>query len=221
LGFCLNVKLAERVLNVNTRNIVALRYYQQYFKGMPTLISCLTIKHADSVAKIFNDAGIKSLVVHGKTADRLRVLQDFERGEYDVICTVDVLLQGWNSKRVSVLFNLRPTYSWVIAEQRICRILRPGIDTKKEGIVVDFVDEYKQYSQPIVTPKLFGFRKFRQGGYLTTRNSRRQKTTQEVEKITCNLRRPIYVFEKSVDIGRVVWKDVPNRHYGGVALKGV
>lgn len=182
-GVSLNTQVAEKELNILARNLAAKDTYLKYFKGMPTLVSCISIKHAQDVNNLFRESGLKSALVHGKVSSEQRknTLHSFENGEIDVLCTVDVLLEGWNSKRVSVLFNLRPTYSWVLAEQRIYRILRiePG---KECGIVVDFSDIYRRHDQPILAPNLFGFRKYQQGSYLLAPKEVMRKEKERIKR---------------------------------------
>lgn len=63
----------------------------------------------------------------------------------------DCGIEGWDSPRTTVLFNLRPTLSQVLSEQRLGRVLRQSPDTGKEkAIAYDFIPEdYKNGVMPL------------------------------------------------------------------------
>ncbi len=65
------------------------------------------------------------------------ILARYERGEIDVLINAQLLAEGWNSPRATVVMHLAPTASKRVYQQRIGRIMR--IHPRKEaGIVVDF-----------------------------------------------------------------------------------
>lgn len=163
----LDERVAEKHLNVIARNKIARDYYLENFKGIPAVMFCLSIKHAVDLAKYLSKSSIKAAAVHSGTnkAERREIMRKFNAGELDVLCSRDLLAEGWDSKRVVVEFNLRPTYSWVFAEQRACRVVRPD-EGKECGIIVEFQDQYGYKDQPIWIHHLFGVKKFKQGGYV-------------------------------------------------------
>jgi RNA polymerase sigma factor (sigma-70 family) len=163
----LDEKLANRHLNVPVRNQVACDYYLKNFKGKPAVTFCVGIQHSNDMAKLFRSHGIRASAVHSKVPQEKRdkIIEGFDCGKIDILCTPNLLIEGWDSDRVEVALNLRPTYSWVIAEQRACRVTRT-MEGKKCGIVVEFDDIYDRSSQPIFIHHLFGLRTYRQGGYV-------------------------------------------------------
>jgi RNA polymerase sigma factor (sigma-70 family) len=163
----LDEQVAERHLNVLARNKIARDFYLEKFKGVPAVAFCVSVSHAIFLAQYFNEAGIRSAAVHGGTTkdERNEIYKKFHAGELDILCSRDVLTEGWNSQRVVICFNLRPTYSWVLAEQRASRVTRP-FEGKTFGIVVEFQDIYGKKDQPILIYHLFGKRTFTQGGYV-------------------------------------------------------
>lgn len=178
----LNIGLAEKHLNIEGRNRIALDYYQQNFKGKATVIFCLSIKHAEDVCALFLSAGFSCVAVHGRMTQNQRILalRSFEEGKSDIICAVNTLLEGWDCNRVSLILNLRPTYSWVIAEQRAFRVSRqsPG---KKCGIIVEFIDIFRKYDNPILVHHLFGIRNYRQGAYIAAPQKLKAKEKEDLE----------------------------------------
>lgn len=178
---------AEIALNIEARNKVARDYYLEHFQNIPATAFCVSIAHAQRLAEYFSNAGIRAAAVHCGTPHKIRqeIIRKFNQGELDVLCSRDLLIEGWDSGRVTVAFNLRPTYSWILAEQRACRVVRPCQD-KTCGIIVEFQDIYHRKDQPIFVHHLFGERKYRQGGLVAAPRKLRQaeeKALQQQESV--------------------------------------
>ncbi len=163
----LDENAAEKHLNILARNKIARDFYLENFKGIPAVAFCINVNHSIFLAEYFNQSGIPAAAVHSRTTkdERKEIYRKFNAGELDVLCSRDVLTEGWNSQRVTVDLNLRPTYSWVVAEQRACRVIRP-FKGKTCGIVVEFEDRYSRKDQPIYIHHLFEQKTFTQGGYV-------------------------------------------------------
>lgn len=163
----LDEKMAEKLLNIEARNQVAREYYLNNLKGVPTVAFCVSIEHAAGLAAYFRQAGIRAEAVHSRISHKKRIetIKAFNEGKLDILCARDILIEGWDSGRVTAELNLRPTYSWVLAEQRACRVLTPH-PGKESGLVVEFQDVYRKGDQPILIHHLFGERHYRQGGYV-------------------------------------------------------
>lgn len=163
----LNEALAEKYLNILARNKVAKDYYLEKFKGVPSVFFCISVDHSIKMAEYLKSSGVKAEVIHSKIRgeERRKIIDDFNSGKLDALCSCDILTEGWDSKRVVVEFNLRPTYSWVLAEQRACRVIRPD-EGKKNGIIIEFQDICNKRDQPIFVHHLFELREYQQGGYV-------------------------------------------------------
>ncbi|MBP7540495.1 MAG: DEAD/DEAH box helicase family protein [Saprospiraceae bacterium] len=163
----LDEKIAEKHLNVLSRNKLARDFYLEKFKGVPAVTFCVSVEHAITLSAYYREAGIRAEAVHAQTTrdERKEIFRKFNAGELDMLCSRDVLIEGWNSKRVTIAFNLRPTYSWVLAEQRACRVVR-FLEGKPCGIIVEFQDIYNLKDQHILVHHLFGARTYTQGGYV-------------------------------------------------------
>src|SRR5687768_7535245 len=84
--------------------------YRVRFKDLPGVVYSAGVKHANNVAKAFQDAGIKAKAVSGETPKRelTRILAGYERGEVDVLVNAMLLAEGWNSPRATVCMHLAP-----------------------------------------------------------------------------------------------------------------
>ncbi len=163
----LDEKKAEKHLNIIARNIRARDFYLKGFQGVPAVVFCISQKHAEGFARYLRDVGVAAEHVHGGMSIEKRedVLEDFEAGRLDVITSRDVLIEGWDSKRVILAMNLRPTYSRVVKAHMVGRVMRmrPG---KKAGIFAEFQDMYDFGQQPVLVHHLLDKVNFRQGGLI-------------------------------------------------------
>lgn len=135
----------ERLINTSKVNNTALEVYQKYFSGKCAIVYANSIQHVSDVVGTFMHAGIEARGIHGKTPKKLqkKILEDFHDKKFDVLVNCDLLIEGFDEPRVSVCLNLRPTQSFVLAEQRGGRVLRlDEDDDQKMAYVVDFI--YKE-----------------------------------------------------------------------------
>lgn len=155
----------EKAVNIQARNMAAVEIYKKMcyrkrFAGELAVAYCVTIRHAETLARLFEENGVPAAAVSGETPPKERgeLFEKFGKGEIRILCNADVLIEGFDQPKASVCINLRPTLSAVIAEQRGGRVLRlDPANADKEAYVVDFLDENtnKRY-QPIVFPEVLG-----------------------------------------------------------------
>ncbi|MDD5068477.1 MAG: DEAD/DEAH box helicase [Candidatus Pacebacteria bacterium] len=136
----------EKAINVASRNMAAINLYKKMFNGKHAMAYCAGVEHAREVARLFNEAGIKSVAVAGEDhlseEEMLDIFEKFRSGEIKVITNADIFVEGFDEPKASVCLNLRPTASPVVAEQRGGRVLRlDPSDENKHAFIVDFVDE--------------------------------------------------------------------------------
>lgn len=126
----------------------------------PTLLFTSSVAHAERCAEIINRHRPESAVcLHGKTDkhERREKLAAFERGEFQYLVNMGLFTEGFDSPRIQVIANARPTKSRALYCQIIGRGTRPlpgivdGLDTAEErrnaigmsgkpaALVLDFV----------------------------------------------------------------------------------
>ncbi|MEI6378291.1 MAG: DEAD/DEAH box helicase family protein [Candidatus Falkowbacteria bacterium] len=131
-------------------------------KGKQGLISCVpknedgrSCAHAWKVAeelakqiiidpKDGKERNVRAQAIDGdmKPEEREEMYKKYSNGEIDFLTFVDTLKEGWDNDKASVLINLRPTLSRVLAAQRLGRILRKQDYKQKEYCdVYDIVDD--------------------------------------------------------------------------------
>ena len=133
-------------------NVAIADLYKSRFRKVPGVLYTAGVRHANNVAKAFQNAGINAKAVSGETPKRelAEILAAFERGEVDVLCNAMLLAEGWNSPRATICMHLAPTASRRVYQQRVGRVTRraPG---KEAGLVIDFVHPATTHDETIIT----------------------------------------------------------------------
>ncbi|HKH23041.1 MAG TPA: DEAD/DEAH box helicase family protein [Solirubrobacterales bacterium] len=141
-----------KLLDQTPFNVAIADLYRSRFRRVPGVVYTAGVKHANNVAKAFQEAGINARAVSGETPKRelAEILAGFERGEVDVLCNAMLLAEGWNSPRATICMHLAPTASRRVYQQRVGRVTRkaPG---KEAGLVLDFVHPATTHDETIVT----------------------------------------------------------------------
>ncbi len=103
---------------------------------------CVSVGHAEFMARKFVAAGIPAVAIHGGTPEALRreAPRQLERRDVNVIFTCDLYNEGVDLPFVDTLLLLRPTASPTVFLQQLGRGLRlhPG---KSTCLVLDFIGQ--------------------------------------------------------------------------------
>lgn len=141
-----NKKQLEEALMINRRAELILNHYKKY-NSKRALGFCSSRKHAEYMAKFFNDSGVKSCVVISDSdsellVDRKEAISDLKEGDIKVIFSVDMFNEGVDIPLLDMVMLLRPTESTTIFLQQLGRGLRKSKD-KKYLNVLDFIGNFK------------------------------------------------------------------------------
>ncbi len=160
-------ELSEAV-DIEDRNALVARSIQELARDRRTIAFCVTVNHARHLCTALNRLGVAAGIVYGEMPSEARsgVLDDFRKGQIQVLANVAVLTEGFDDPGVSCIAMARPTRSEGLYTQCVGRgtRLHPG---KRDCLILDFVDAS---SLPLCSlPSLFGVpRNFDlQGGYVT------------------------------------------------------
>ena len=108
---------------------------------------CVSVAHAEFMARKFSGAGIAAVAISGKTPqdDRQRALLDLKDGRTNVVFSVDLFNEGIDVPDVDTLLFLRPTDSALLFLQQLGRGLRRSPD-KDVCTVLDFIGmQHRQF----------------------------------------------------------------------------
>ena len=109
---------------------------------MRALGFCVSVKHAEYMARAFSDRNLPSAALSGETdtAERDSILRRLEQGELRCVFSVDVLGEGVDVPSVDTVLLLRPTQSATVLTQQIGRGLREH-QNKTTLTVVDLIGQ--------------------------------------------------------------------------------
>jgi ribonuclease E len=193
-----------KLLDQTPFNVAIADLYRSRFRRVPGVVYTAGVKHANNVAKAFQDAGINARAVSGETPKRelAEILAGFERGEVDVLCNAMLLAEGWNSPRATICMHLAPTASRRVYQQRVGRVTRrnPG---KEAGLVIDFVHPATTHDETIVTLHSLLDRDVYRGGAIVVGpvrrgRGRRVRVEKRVVPVSDDPNRRIRVLEREL-----------------------
>ena len=123
-----------------TRILQAVERYVSNPLKMKALGFCVSIAHAELMAKAFNAAGLPSAAVSANTkdAERYAALRMLRNGELVCVFAVDLFNEGVDVPNVDTVLFLRPTDSATVFLQQLGRGLRLAPD-KPCLTVLDFI----------------------------------------------------------------------------------
>ncbi|MBR6557462.1 MAG: DEAD/DEAH box helicase [Clostridia bacterium] len=170
-----NIRDLDDKIFVPERNQLIVDTWLSYVKNKRTVVFCASVKHAEQIARLFQNAGIAALAVSGsmKTSERNEQLAKFASGDIKVLCACDLLNEGWDCPQTEVLFMARPTMSKVLYTQQLGRGMR-NCEGKYHLMVFDFVDNASQYNAPYSMHRLFKLKDYHAGGTVLGRKGDRE-----------------------------------------------
>lgn len=174
-GIKYNSRDLESKLFVPERNIIILDTYLKFVKDKKTVIFCASVSHANDIATLFRENGIKAEAVSGtiKNDKRNEILDEYEHGDVNVLCACDLLNEGWDSPQTRVLFMTRPTMSKTLYMQQLGRGMRL-CEGKDYLMVFDFIDNANLFNMPYSLHRLFNIKKYRPGEYVVASDKQRK-----------------------------------------------
>ncbi len=112
-------------------------------KQTRTIAFCSSIKQAQFLEEYFNQHSYNTVSLHSQSAiNRNEAIQQLQRGEIDVIFTVDLFNEGVDIPPVDTLLFVRPTESLTVFTQQVGRGLRL-YDGKDHCTIIDLIGNYR------------------------------------------------------------------------------
>lgn len=118
------------------------------YQTMRALGFCVSVRHAEFMARQFNAVGLAAIAVSANTPPEQRAdaLRQLEHGALRVVFAVDLFNEGVDLPSVDTLLLLRPTDSPTIFLQQLGRGLRRH-ENKSVCTVLDFVAQHRREFQ--------------------------------------------------------------------------
>lgn len=104
----------------------AITAYKEHCPDTPAVAFCVNRKHCHMVAKEFNDAGIRAEVIDGtmKKWKRRQLVQQFDDGLIQVLCSANLITEGFDLPKIGAVFLLRLSKSIIYYLQCVGRGIR-------------------------------------------------------------------------------------------------
>ncbi|MCX5794926.1 MAG: DEAD/DEAH box helicase [Elusimicrobia bacterium] len=127
----------------------AVAHYRKICPGVPFVVFCVSIQHAEDVAADFNAAGISTAAISGRMRpDEVeRALEGLADGRLLGVSSCDLISEGFDCPRVTAAISLRPTQSEALYIQQVGRALRPA-PGKDRAIILDHAGNLWRHGWP-------------------------------------------------------------------------
>ena len=123
------------------------------------LVFCVSVAHAESLARRMKDQGIRAKAVSGKDSKSMNYIREYEEEKIQFLCTCSLITEGWDSPRTSIIVMARPTMSKALYLQQLGRGTRKF--PRKEALyVIDVVDNYGPFNKPWSCHGIFGIDRY-------------------------------------------------------------
>lgn len=112
-----------------------------------TLAFCVSKSHAKFMATQFNAQGIAAIAVYSDSKVRRNdALNMLNRGDVEVVFSVDLFNEGTDLPAIDTVLMIRPTESKILFLQQLGRGLRQSPQTGKQHLVVlDFIGNHESF----------------------------------------------------------------------------
>lgn len=138
-----NVYTGDRIRAMQILN--SMRKYVTDMDQVKGLGFCVGVEHALYMSKVFEEAGVPAIALHGDSGDeeRRQAKARLTNGEIRVIFVVDLYNEGVDIPAVNTILFLRPTESLTVFLQQLGRGLRLA-EGKECLTVLDFIGQAHQ-----------------------------------------------------------------------------
>lgn len=123
-----NLGQLQAAVNVDKVTVAALQQCVAECSHLDAwLIFCTGIEHAERVAELCTQMGVKCKAVHSEmsTAERDQILAEFKAGKLQAVANNGVLTTGFDYPGLKLIVGLRPSKSSALWTQIIGRLTRP------------------------------------------------------------------------------------------------
>lgn len=123
--------------------------YNKYAKNKKGIVYTINQKHNLNLQKCFKEKDISCAAIDSKTLseERKRIVEQFKKGEINVLCNVDIFGEGFDCPDVDFILLARPTKSLSLYLQQVGRGLRKT-DNKDSVLIIDCVGSYTRFGLP-------------------------------------------------------------------------
>lgn len=150
----------EKRIRVTSRNqlivdLLKKTFVESSLNRKSGVIFCVNIKHVNEMTRLMKEQGFSVAGISSKHKNSEKDIENYKKGSIQFLCVCDLLNEGWDSPRTSIIVMARPTMSKVLYTQQLGRGTRKF--SRKEALyVIDVVDNYNSFNMPWSLNGLFG-----------------------------------------------------------------
>lgn len=139
----------ERLLDKSGITGSAVGHYREVCDGVPCVVFCVSILHAEHVARQFCESGYAAEKIDGYMTrdEQKRIIKDFSERRIQVLVNVDLIGEGFDIPAIGCVIMLRKTKSLALFLQWTGRALRP-CEGKEYAVILDHVGNYIDHGMP-------------------------------------------------------------------------
>lgn len=111
---------------------------KKYCMDRKTVVFLPLVKTSQKFRDILNSEGFHAAECNGSTQARTEILEDFDKGKYNVLCNSMLLTEGWDCPSVDCVIVLRPTK----VRSLYCQMVGRGTrlcEEKENLLLLDFL----------------------------------------------------------------------------------
>ena len=143
-----NKKELSDIVDETARNELIVESHLKYCGSRQAIVSCVDMRHAARVNTAFRMKGISSEVIVSDeeiTPNRKSVINDFKKGNIEVLTHVDILGEGFDYSDIGCWHAARPTQSTALYMQHLGRTTRLKSEKYiqkygQKALILDYVD---------------------------------------------------------------------------------
>lgn len=126
----------------------AVEHYKELANGQQAILYAHSVEASKEFTQAFNDKGIPAVHADAKTpkTEREAIMSGFRNSEFQVLCNVDLISEGFDVPDCNVVILLRPTASLVLHIQQSMRSMR--YQPNKKATIIDHVANYTRHGIP-------------------------------------------------------------------------
>lgn len=157
--------------------------YNNFAKGLKSIIYCVNVMHSENVKETFLKAGLRVESYHSKKTKKERedILKRFKNNELDILTNCDTLTTGLDIKDIYALIIAAPCKSYIRAIQIYGRLRLNNEDPNKVGIIIDLTETVRNTCHPL--DKLDIHKKKQDKGSIKCKCKAKMKLTNRFTKV--------------------------------------
>jgi superfamily II DNA or RNA helicase len=139
----------ERVCDNDRIRAQVVKTYLEFANGKKGIVYTINKEHNKNLCEEFNANGVHAVAIDSDTPKEMReqYIQQFRRGEFQIICNVNLFTEGFDCPDIEFIQLARPTKSLALYLQQVGRGLRIS-ESKEKTLFLDNVGLYNRFGFP-------------------------------------------------------------------------